>query len=155
MRWAWCGLILAALLLPRMARCEAASSVQSAYLLGCGGCHGIQGRSYAPRVPDLAGQAGYFLCSADGRAYVGRLPNVAYAHLSAARLADVMNYVVFTLGAGSAPQGAAPFTAAEIAGLRARPWATPSLLEMRSHVLDGVLKTCPAAIGLRAYGAAP
>ena len=126
-------------------------AVRSAYLLGCGGCHGIDGRSYAPRVPDVAGQAGYFLCTADGRNYLARLPNVDYAHLSDALLAQVMNYVTFTLGAGSAPPSARPFTAGEIGAARAHPLAEASMAAFRAGVVESVLRACPAASALGAY----
>ena len=40
---------------------------QSNYLLGCGGCHGVEGHSNARRVPDLRDQVGYFLSTQAGR----------------------------------------------------------------------------------------
>jgi mono/diheme cytochrome c family protein len=126
---------------------------QSAYLEGCGGCHGIDGRSYAPKVPDIAGQAGFYLCTQEGRRYIARLPNVDFAHLDSTQLAAVMNYAVFTLGAGSAPAGAQPFTAAEMAAARAETLDSPDLMGVRARVIAGILKTCPAARGLLAYGA--
>ncbi len=129
----------------------APDAVRSAYLLGCGGCHGIDGRSYAPKVPDLAGQAGYFLCTQDGRSYISRLPNVDYAHLSNALLAEVMNYVTFTLGAGTAPASAIPFTAAEMAAARAHTLTIPAMAELRANIVGSVLRVCPNASGLRGY----
>jgi hypothetical protein len=125
--------------------------VRTAYLLGCGGCHGIDGRSYAPRVPDLAGQAGYFLCTQDGRNYLARLPNVDYAHLDNALLAEVMNYVTFNLGGGSAPPSAQRFTAAEMAAARAHPLADPAMAAFRAHVVASVLRACPGAGALLGY----
>ena len=58
------------------------NDVQSIYLQHCGGCHGVQGISAPREVPDLRGQVGSFLCTADGRAYLVRLPNVALAPVS-------------------------------------------------------------------------
>ncbi len=130
-----------------------ATAPASLYLLGCGGCHGAQGRSYAPLVPDLAGQAGYYLCTPEGRSYIARLPNVAFAHLSDADLARVMNYVVFTLGGRSAPAGTPPYSAAEMAARRAHPIDTPALLAMRAGIVTGVLAACPSGTGLLDYGA--
>ncbi len=110
-----------------------------------------RGRSYAPKVPDLAGQAGYFLCTQEGRNYLARLPNVAFAHLVTAQLAAVMNYVVFTLGARGAPADARLYSAAELAAGRAAPLERPDLLKLRSGVVAGILKTRPAAHGLLAH----
>ncbi len=104
-------------------------------------------------MPDIAGQAGFYLCTQAGRRYIARLPNVDFAHLDAQQLASVMNYVVFTLGGGSAPAGAPPFTAAEMAAARAETIDSPDLMRVRAGIIAGILKTCPAARGLLAYGA--
>ncbi len=129
------------------------SPERSSYLEGCGGCHGIDGQSYAPKVPDLTRQAGYFLCTPEGRRYILRLPNVAFSHLDNAQLAATMNYVVFTLGEGTAPAGAKPITEAEIAAVRGTPIDDPDLLRVRAGIVAGILRACPAARGLLAYGA--
>jgi len=128
------------------------SPERSAYLEGCGGCHGIDGQSYAPKVPDLTGQAGYFLCTPEGRRYILRLPNVAFAHLDNAQLAATMNYVLFTLAGGTAPAGAQRITEAEVAAVRGTPIDDPDLLRVRAGIVAGILRACPAARGLLAYG---
>src|SRR5437763_1681667 len=64
------------------------------YLLYCGGCHGINGHSSDAAVPSLKGQVDAFLCLPAGREYIVRLPNVAFAPLSDAQLAELMNFVV-------------------------------------------------------------
>ncbi|MBB2156966.1 cytochrome c family protein [Gluconacetobacter diazotrophicus] len=128
--------------------------VQGHYLVGCGGCHGIQGRSGRQVVPDLAGQVGYFLCTGQGRDYLVRLPNVAFANLSSHDLADMMNFVVFTLGGASVPPGGRPYTPDEIAALRAQPLRVADLHLYRDQVVRGVVRACPAARGLHEYDTA-
>jgi hypothetical protein len=64
-----------------------------------------------------------------------------------------MNYVVFSLGAGSAPAAAAPYTESEIAALRPHAIDSPSLPRLRGGIVAGVLRACPAARGLLAYEA--
>ena len=88
------------------------------YLMGCVGCHGEAGVTISQRVPDLKDQIGYFLHLPEGRAYLVRLPNVAFAPISDKELADMMNYMVFTLGGSSAPKDARPYSAAEVGKLR-------------------------------------
>ena len=83
----------------------------SRYLESCGGCHGLTGSSAKREIPELKGHVGRFACTAEGRAYIGRLPNVAFANLSDQNLAEAMNYMVFTLGGTSAPKGAKPYSA--------------------------------------------
>lgn len=134
-----------------MASVPVLPGVQGNYLTGCGGCHGVQGHSGRSVVPDLAGHVGYFLCTPAGREYLIRLPNVAFANLSSADLATMMNFVVFRLGAGSAPQGAKPYTEEEVARLRAHPFREASLHMYRDEVVRGVAKACPRAADLHDY----
>lgn len=125
------------------------------YLLNCAGCHGLEGHSSKTLVPDLLDQAGFFLCSPDGRDYIIRLPNVAFVKLPSQQLADLMNYVVFTLGKKSVPPGAKPYTAAEVDNLRKRSFHDYSLQAYRKAVVESVLRACPAAVGkLQVYGVA-
>ena len=137
----------------------AASSLgaaRSSYVEHCAGCHGIQGSSAPAQVPQLRGRVGHFLCTAEGRAYLIRLPNVSHAPISNnEELAELMNFVVFGLGGASAPEGALRFDAAEVARLRKEP-LTPgaSLVRRRRKIVDGLIRTCSAPADLRGmYGA--
>ena len=86
------------------------SPAQSHYLEGCGGCHGIQGTSSKQDIPQLRGLVGRYLCTTAGREYLVRLPNVAFADMDDELLAQVMNFVVFRLGDGSAPANAVAYS---------------------------------------------
>lgn len=130
-------------------------SAKSAFLERCGGCHGLDGRSVAALVPDLRDQVGYFLCTPAGRAYVGRLPNVAFSGVSDAELAGIINYTVFTVGGASVPPGAKAYTAAEAGRLRRRPLTATDLFAQRAVVAEAVIASCPAAAGLRVYKSKP
>jgi len=130
-------------------------SAKSAFLERCGGCHGLDGRSVAVLVPDLRDQVGYFLCTPQGRAYIGRLPNVAFSGVSDQELAGIINYTVFTVGGASAPAGAKAYTAAETGRLRRRPLTAVDLVAQRAVVAEGVIASCPAAAGLRVYKSKP
>lgn len=115
---------------------------QSDYVEHCGGCHGIQGRSFPARVPQLRGRAGYFLCTPGGRAYLLRVPNVAMAPLDDARLAAAMNFVAFDLGRTDATATAPRFTAAEVARARKAPLTTTSLIRARASVVREIGRRC-------------
>jgi hypothetical protein len=83
------------------------------------------------------------MCTQEGREYLIRLPNVAYSAISDNQeLADMMNFVVFGLGGASAPKGAKPFTAGEVATLRTRALATQSLIAARAEVVAGMVGRC-------------
>lgn len=119
------------------------SLAQSRYLESCGGCHGLQGRSWDPDVPRLQGVVGGFMCSAEARDYVVRLPNVAFAKQDNEALAKLLNFMMFTLGADSLPSGARPYTATEVAALRRQPLKNKDVIRLRGEVLA----TCDSPAG--------
>jgi mono/diheme cytochrome c family protein len=123
-------------------------TARSSYLERCGGCHGVDGRAFAPTVPDLRGRAGWFLCDPAGRDYVARLPNIVFSHLTDGELADLLNYVVFDLGGDSAPKGAHPYGASEVARTRRNPLSIPDLEAYRAGVVQGLIARCGAPAGL-------
>jgi mono/diheme cytochrome c family protein len=123
-------------------------TAKSNYLERCGGCHGVQGRAFAATVPDLRDRAGWFLCDPVGRDYVARLPNIVFSHLTDADMADMLNYVVFDLGGTSAPKGASPYTAAEVARTRREPLSTTDLETYRTGVVKVLISRCGAPQGL-------
>lgn len=116
---------------------------QSDYVEHCSGCHGMQGNSAPAEIPVLRDRVGYFMCTQEGREYLIRLPNVAYSAISDNQeLAEMMNFVVFGLGGNSAPKGAKPFTAAEVARLRKEALATQSLIAARAEVVGKMMGHC-------------
>lgn len=119
-------------------------SARTNYLERCGGCHGITGKSASALVPDLKDRAGYFLCSPQSRSYAARLPNVVFAEIRDNDLAALLNYVVFDLGAGSVPAGAAKYTQEELSAFRKDPLTTTDLVTYRRTVLTRLVKDCGA-----------
>jgi mono/diheme cytochrome c family protein len=126
---------------------------QRDYLLACGGCHGFTGVSNANLVPSLKGFVGYYLNLPEGRAYLARLPNVAFSTLSDAQLAAVLNYTVFDLGAGSAPAGSKPYATAEVGQWRRQPLTEVSLSEYRRNMVETLIRQYQAPQAMRGYGA--
>jgi hypothetical protein len=129
--------------LPELSALPELTVPQSDYVEHCSGCHGMQGNSAPAEIPVLRDRVGYFMCTKEGREYLIRLPNVAYSAISDNQeLADMMNFVVFGLGGNSAPKGAKPFGAAEVARLRTRALATQSLIAARAEVVGKMLGSC-------------
>lgn len=114
------------------------------YLKACAGCHGVRGEA-DQAVPRMEGLVGAFLCTDEARAYIVRLPNIAFSTLGDGDLADMMNYVVFGLGGESAPRGARPYSPAEVAALRRRPLKNRNLMQLRAEVLGPALDACAGA----------
>ena len=125
------------------------TSAQSDYLEHCGGCHGLQGDSTPSPIPVLKGRVGYFMCTEAGRNYLGRLPNIAYADIDDEDLAQLLNFVVFDLGGGTAPAKARPFDAAEVHRLRAQPLTGSAVEDTRRQLVKSILRTCAAPASLR------
>jgi hypothetical protein len=129
------------------------SAPQRDYILACAGCHGLHGVSNPSLVPSLQGLAGYFLDLPKGRAYLSRLPNVAFSTLSDEQLAAVLNYMVFDIGAGSAPSGARPYLAAEVGQWRKLPLTEVTLSAYRRQLVEILIRRYRAPATLRGYGA--
>jgi len=131
------------------------SLVQGDYLLNCGGCHGFNGVSNAKLVPSLKDLVGYYLRTPQGRAYLPRLPNVAFSTLSDQKLAAVLNYVVFEIGGNSAPVGAKPYDAAEVGRWRKQPLNEVVLSQYRLQLVENLINQHHASAELRVYGEDP
>lgn len=127
-------------------------NAQSNYLLGCGGCHGTDGRSNSKLVPDLKDQVGYFLSTQAGREYLVRVPNVAFYTASSEELAAMLNYMVFELGGRGVPAGAKRYTASEVAKLRRLPLTEVSLVDYRARLVEELIQQHHAPESIRTYG---
>lgn len=120
------------------------------YLEQCAGCHGMNGSTAPAQLPELRGRVGWFMCTPEARAYLLRLPNIAQSRIKDNRdLADLMNFVVFVLGEGSAPPGTKPFTEVEVAHERQFALTTTALTPERARHADAVIRKCHAPASLR------
>jgi len=123
---------------------------RSDYLENCAGCHGINGSTAPAQLPELRGRVGWFMCTPEGRAYLLRLPNVAQSRIKDnGELANMMNFVVFVLGGGSAPPRAKPFTGEEVGRERLLALNVTGLLAERAHQTDAAIRKCHAPASLR------
>src|SRR5271167_3320813 len=148
-----CGVFLAAEL--KSEPIEQLSGARGDYLLNCGGCHGFRGVSNAKLVPSLKDLVGYYLRTPEGRAYLPRLPNVAFSTLSDQKLAAVLNYVVFEIGGTSAPAGAKPYGAGEVGRWRKQPLDEVVLSQYRLQLVESLISQHGAPAELRVYGEGP
>lgn len=129
-------------------------AAQVAYLTSCGGCHGIEGVSAPGKVPTLRGLTGSFLCTRQGRDFLVRLPDVALTTLSDRMLTEVMNFVVFDIGAPVAGGRPAPaYTIGEVARLRREPLTDTGLTAYRNRVVAGLAARCEVPAALHVYAA--
>ncbi|HMA52547.1 MAG TPA: hypothetical protein VKP60_22455 [Magnetospirillaceae bacterium] len=148
------GIVALGALLPALAFADPGAIPQDKqnFLLGCGGCHGLEGVSNSQIVPDLKDQVGHFLNLPEGRRYLARLPNVAFSTNTDQELAALLNYAVFTLGGASVPKGAKPYTAREVGELRKQPLTETALFQYRQRIVETLIAQFHATPSLRRYG---
>jgi mono/diheme cytochrome c family protein len=91
------------------------------WALNCQGCHRADGDGSPRTAPRLAGAVAKYLGVAGGREYLGRIPGIASSPLHDARLAEVVNWMLWRFDGHDLPAHFRPFTAAEIGRLRVRP----------------------------------
>ncbi len=105
------------------------------YAATCAGCHGPSGQSVA-EMPSLVGRIGYFARSAEGRAYLVAVPNVAMSPLADEELAAMLSWLLRTYSAAELPADFQDYTAAEVGAARQQrivPW------QRRREVVAGLL----------------
>jgi hypothetical protein len=105
------------------------------WTLNCQGCHRFDGSGSDATAPGIAGTVAKFLLVSGGREYLIRVPGVATSPLSDADLAEVMNWMLWRFDKEHLPTSFRPYTAAEIAPLRARPLRLEAS-QMRSSLLS-------------------
>lgn len=122
------------------------------YVEHCAGCHGVQGLSAPAKLPELRGRVGYMMCTADTRAYLLRLPNIAKSRISDnQQLADMLNFMVFGLGGTSVLPGTKPFTAAEVGYERQFALTSASLVRERKRHVETAIGKCGAPPSFRNF----
>ncbi|WP_240344590.1 cytochrome C [Novosphingobium sp. THN1] len=122
------------------------------YVEHCAGCHGVQGLSAPAKLPELRGRVGYMMCTADTRAYLLRLPNIAKSRISDnQQLADMLNFMVFGLGGTSVLPGTKPFTAAEVGYERRFALTSASLVRERKRHVETAIAKCGAPASFRSF----
>jgi len=108
------------------------------FILNCVGCHRMDGEG-SRTVPSLHAMR-EVAAAAGARAYFARVPGVAQAPVSDARLADLLNWV-YARFVGKAPRP--PYSAAEVRALRRQPWLDPAAERARLHSTVGSAQRAP------------
>lgn len=92
------------------------------FLLHCSGCHQSDGSgSPDSGIPDMRGSIGHFLRLPEGRAFLVQVPGTAQSSLNDGDTAELLNWMVKTLGEKEVPAGFSPYTRDEVTRLRKIP----------------------------------
>jgi len=91
------------------------------YILKCQGCHRVDGGGDTTSNPPMKNVVARFLAVPGGREFLARVPGVATVDLDDVRLANLLNWTLYTFDPAHMPADFRPYTAHEIARLRRHP----------------------------------
>jgi cytochrome c553 len=107
---------------PTTTLCEGVDvRAQYNWVMHCQGCHGAEAQGTPGSVPRLAGNVARFLQISAGRAYLGRVPGVAFVELSDAEVAVLLNWIVRHFDGEHVPKAFTLYSEEEVRVLRQRP----------------------------------
>lgn len=91
------------------------------WVMHCQGCHGADAQGTPDGAPQLAGKVARFLEIKAGRAYLGRVPGVAFVNLSDMDVAELLTWVIQRFDGEHLPRSFTPYSQEEIRTLRREP----------------------------------
>ncbi len=113
---------------PRQARID--------YMLKCQGCHRPDGGGDDRSNPPMKHAVAQFLAVPGGREFLARVPGVSTVDLDNVRLANLVNWTLYTFDPAHMPADFRPYTPEEIGQLRRHPLRLERA-EMRARLVAG------------------
>ena len=104
------------------------------WTMKCQGCHQADASGMGG-TPNMVGSVARFMHSKQGRAYLGRVPGVAFVDLPEQEVAELLNWMVQVFDGQHMPKNFVPYSAGEVKNLKQRPLisAAPS---KRKELID-------------------
>jgi mono/diheme cytochrome c family protein len=107
------------------------------YMLNCQGCHGPDGAGTRDGVvPLMKNFVGNFLKVDGGREFLARVPGSANAAVDDAQLAELLNWMLYTLSPEQVPIDFVPYEAKEVHDFRNNPLV--DVYEVRTDLLTRI-----------------
>ncbi len=91
------------------------------WIMHCQGCHGVGARGSKDGAPNMVGVVAQFLHNQEGRAYLARVPGVAFVSLSGDEVAELLNWVLQTYDMEHLPPQFKPYSGTEVSQWRKAP----------------------------------
>ena len=91
------------------------------WVMKCQGCHGVDAQGSKDGAPNMVGVVSQFLHSEEGRAFLGRVPGVAFVDLPAQDVAELLNWLTQTFDKEHMPENFKPYSEGEVKYLREEP----------------------------------
>ncbi|MBF9151527.1 cytochrome C [Novosphingobium jiangmenense] len=109
------------------------------YMLKCQGCHRPDGTGDDHSNPPMKNIVARFLGVPGGREFLGRVPGVSTVDLDDVRLANLLNWTLYTYDPAHMPTDFRPYTAKEIGELRRHPLRLERA-DMRARLVAGFVQ---------------
>lgn len=106
------------------------------YMLKCQGCHRPDGGGDDRSNPPMKDEVARFLAVPGGREFLGRVPGVSTVDLDNVRLANLVNWTLYTFDPAHMPADFRPYTPEEIGQLRRHPLRLERA-DMRARLIAG------------------
>lgn len=106
------------------------------YMLKCQGCHRPDGGGDDRSNPPMKHVVAQFLSVPGGREFLARVPGVSTVDLDNVRLANLVNWTLYTFDAAHMPADFRPYTPEEIGQLRRHPLRLERA-DMRARLVAG------------------
>lgn len=106
------------------------------YMLRCQGCHRPDGGGDDRSNPPMKHVVAQFLSVPGGREFLARVPGVSTVDLDNVRLANLVNWTLYTFDAAHMPADFRPYTPEEIGQLRRHPLRLERA-DMRARLVAG------------------
>lgn len=106
------------------------------YMLKCQGCHRPDGGGDDRSNPPMKNEVARFLAVPGGREFLGRVPGVSTVDLDNVRLANLVNWTLYTFDPAHMPADFRPYTPDEIEQLRRHPLRLERA-DMRARLVAG------------------
>lgn len=107
---------------PMLADASPDARARAQYILGCAGCHQVDGSGVSRSgIPTMRNQLGHFLSLPAGRAFLVKVPGTSNSPFSNADIARMLNWMAHEFSAATLPADFTPYTEAEVAAYRSAP----------------------------------
>ncbi|MDC0004328.1 cytochrome c [Porticoccaceae bacterium] len=90
------------------------------WMMKCQGCHQADAVGKGG-TPNMVGSVAKFLHLDEGRAYLGRVPGVAFVDLPEKEVAELLNWMVQTFDEKHMPENFVPYNTEEVKQLKIQP----------------------------------
>lgn len=107
------------------------------YMLKCQGCHRPDGSGDDRSNPPMKNMVARFLAVPGGREFLARVPGVSTVDLDDTRLANLVNWTLYTFDPEHMPADFRPYTPDEIGQLRRNPLRLERA-GMRARLVEGL-----------------